>query len=1117
VDPRYGNNATAERENLARPYADIGTAILQALSGDVVYLQPGLYEESVNLRDGVNLFLTENATIAGPTGAAVLIAGATGITTSILGDGSFRATDAELLNILSPDFNIRLEGEVFVATTPTTPALFRLQPGSSGVLNITAAQCFGPVLRFEAGSNADVTIEALRVETTTGRVLEVAAGAQGMLTYDVERTDCFGPTGARGFLVESDTFNANISGVRLDATSVDDYVLTVTNGVTGATGPTVNFAIETIIAGGGVLSTNFSPPIPEVQLQPIVILEANKIQVLPTTTVRPFALTSGIVNISYNLMLCELDPALVTGFLRTTNGAVTLLDGQETACLSAPSSPDLDQPNLLLLDVQGALLSYNSQFTFCEGRLILAQTGGQLSIRAGAIQGGPSSYIEQGFPVIGVHSNAGVQMLCSSLNMYAPIASASGPTGSYYIVDVEDDRPASDGAGANFGLLCNECNIGFFAGPTGPDLNGLIHAGVNGQIRILSQIMNPNNAVHVAVVDAGNDGTDRNPGNLILNIDDFNAFRMSAQGFALAGQATLSARKFSLGEMPDGLQVTGGNRGEHLELYIGQYSFSSDGGIVPPRYAIEASLGARVSGLVSTMSVNQQAHGILINGQNSSCMLDMNELSIGTTNHSGLIVNGGGNFIGKINRIVVTSDSDSMGGQGAAVDVGDDGVIGSGSSVYLISNQIQSFGSPGGASALIVRNFGTLNANIQELSAQTQALEARSNLGGNGTTVQIASLDVRGATGSPGIHIESSAGARYNLDLGTYNVQTEVRAAVLIAGINPQVQLDAQLMQASDLSVGLVGVHSSSGAVTMRVNRAEIFPNTPAALHRILDARGTSIVTASFQGVRVSSSIVPVILDAVFLAAENCTLNLDADDVQARGTVLRWTSTNPCTFRCIQAVADLGPTGSPDQPLIEADSPQGSNPLSIIGGNLVLRGGGATGGSNVLRCGGTGPVAVDCGDLFSSDLDGAVVLGPTGAASSVTVNCTNATGLASIVRVHGSGSTWFSGSKSTTSSLTEAAVHIDRGATGVETTIRGYFSTNAANCVSCVSSDDRLRVVGTTLISTGNSIVGNNTALSMQPSSANQLVAGSFNPALPGAPPGAWPDFPLYVDSGMIF
>jgi len=63
VDATYGNNTTAEPYRFDLPYATINAATNAALSGDLVYIRPGTYSETVTLKDGVNFWADLGVTV----------------------------------------------------------------------------------------------------------------------------------------------------------------------------------------------------------------------------------------------------------------------------------------------------------------------------------------------------------------------------------------------------------------------------------------------------------------------------------------------------------------------------------------------------------------------------------------------------------------------------------------------------------------------------------------------------------------------------------------------------------------------------------------------------------------------------------------------------------------------------------------------------------------------------------------------------------------------------------------------------------------------------------------------------------------------------------------------
>jgi hypothetical protein len=61
---KNGDDATGLADRLDKPFLTVQAAITAASSGDLVYVYPGTYSESIILKDGVNIYLTDGATIS---------------------------------------------------------------------------------------------------------------------------------------------------------------------------------------------------------------------------------------------------------------------------------------------------------------------------------------------------------------------------------------------------------------------------------------------------------------------------------------------------------------------------------------------------------------------------------------------------------------------------------------------------------------------------------------------------------------------------------------------------------------------------------------------------------------------------------------------------------------------------------------------------------------------------------------------------------------------------------------------------------------------------------------------------------------------------------------------
>jgi hypothetical protein len=66
VDATYGNNTTATKYDFTKPYQSFSAAISAAISGDTIIVRPGVYAETFNLKDGVNVHCL-NGVVISPT------------------------------------------------------------------------------------------------------------------------------------------------------------------------------------------------------------------------------------------------------------------------------------------------------------------------------------------------------------------------------------------------------------------------------------------------------------------------------------------------------------------------------------------------------------------------------------------------------------------------------------------------------------------------------------------------------------------------------------------------------------------------------------------------------------------------------------------------------------------------------------------------------------------------------------------------------------------------------------------------------------------------------------------------------------------------------------------
>lgn len=84
VDKVYGNNTTGTRERFDLPYLTINSALADASSGDNIIVRAGIYNETIILEDGVNIYFEENTTLNGR-----ITDNGSSVTSKISGEGAF--------------------------------------------------------------------------------------------------------------------------------------------------------------------------------------------------------------------------------------------------------------------------------------------------------------------------------------------------------------------------------------------------------------------------------------------------------------------------------------------------------------------------------------------------------------------------------------------------------------------------------------------------------------------------------------------------------------------------------------------------------------------------------------------------------------------------------------------------------------------------------------------------------------------------------------------------------------------------------------------------------------------------------------------------------------------
>lgn len=222
VDVQFGNDATGERENAAKPFQTLAFALSVAVVGDVIYVRPGDYlEGALLLRDGVNWFFEEGASVV--YGGSLFIFtdnGATGaVNTVIEGFGNFR-TLGGVLELQNSGSQVRIVGQDMIMIGPD-PAYMFLQVSTNSELHVEAVNLrttnqFGlystDAVRFTA------SIRAQNVDCSNSAILNNQAcffidfDAQGDLLLQLDTVTCLD---CRILLDFSPTCNVHLQTINL--------------------------------------------------------------------------------------------------------------------------------------------------------------------------------------------------------------------------------------------------------------------------------------------------------------------------------------------------------------------------------------------------------------------------------------------------------------------------------------------------------------------------------------------------------------------------------------------------------------------------------------------------------------------------------------------------------------------------------------------------------------------------------------------------------------------------------------------------------------------------------------------------------------------------------------
>jgi len=129
VDAVFGNNATAVPQDQSKPYQTINAALAAAFSGWVIYVRPGMYIESIILRDNIDFYFQTGSILTNVPGQTIFTDNNGPVLSEINGQGIFHAINgtASIIILINNSSNVTIKGSS--ADTAAGP-LYILEDGT---------------------------------------------------------------------------------------------------------------------------------------------------------------------------------------------------------------------------------------------------------------------------------------------------------------------------------------------------------------------------------------------------------------------------------------------------------------------------------------------------------------------------------------------------------------------------------------------------------------------------------------------------------------------------------------------------------------------------------------------------------------------------------------------------------------------------------------------------------------------------------------------------------------------------------------------------------------------------------------------------------------------------
>lgn len=241
VDPQFGNNATAQRENEALPYLTLSAALAAAVPADTIYVQPGTFNEgNLQLRNTVDWYFTEGSRINYTGSGFIFLDGGTSVTVVVQGFGSFSAVDG-VLQLTGSTSNVLFTALDATISGSATAIMFSYGCAGSSQLHITCWRTLsllnstGSLLYRNTSSNFDSSLSALEVSAVGGRFIGMpTTTATGTLVVRVSHKATGGSASGNFVLLQHSAVVVSlfISQLVLDNTTSTGIIVSPPSGST---------------------------------------------------------------------------------------------------------------------------------------------------------------------------------------------------------------------------------------------------------------------------------------------------------------------------------------------------------------------------------------------------------------------------------------------------------------------------------------------------------------------------------------------------------------------------------------------------------------------------------------------------------------------------------------------------------------------------------------------------------------------------------------------------------------------------------------------------------------------------------------------------------------------